>query len=84
MNDVLKSGYFFLLIKIFFSNQWPFEGENFAFILAQTGGGRGGGIAPRSDGPVKGSEKVVQKGEKKKKDRKQTVSIGASIEMPVS
>ena len=67
-----------------FSNQWPFEGENFACILVQIGGGRRGAIAPGSDGPVKGSEKVVQKGEKKKKDRKQTVSIGASIEMPAS
>ena len=46
--------------------------------------GRGGTIAPVSDSHVKRSEKVVQKGEKKKKDRKQTVSIGASIEMPAS
>ena len=69
-----------------FSLSWPFEGENFACILVQIGGGRGGrgAISPASDRPVEGSEKVVQKGEKKKKDRKQTVSIGASIEMPVS
>ena len=60
------------------------EGKNLLVFLLKLEGAGGGAIVLGSDGPVKGSEKVVQKGEKKKKDRKQTVSIGASIEMPVS
>ena len=75
--------------KFAFEINWHLEinghlKEKVLLFLLKLEGTEEGVIVPRSDGPVKGSEKVVQKGEKKKKDRKQTVSIGASIEMPVS